>query len=118
MSSTVTLPQTKKYTPRQWSLDYIWSVSNDIETEYISIDFLWETMYKDIYVWLDENEELTNTHFLHHLERVMDADLNYPIILSEENYILDGVHRLIKSKYLGLKSIMCKKFVFDPLPNL
>lgn len=118
MNSTVSLPQTKMYSPRQWSLDYIWSISEDLEIEYVSIDFLWDTMYKDIYVWLDEDEKLTNTHFFHHLERVVDADLNYPIILSQENYILDGVHRLLKAKHLGLKSIMCKKFAMDPAPNL
>ena len=48
----------------------------------------------------------------------MHADLSYPIILSEENYILDGVHRLMRAKYLDLKNIAYVKFSKDPTPDI
>ena len=119
MSSTVFLPNTKRYPhPRKWSLEHIWEISNDIAIENISVDYLWDKMYKDIYVWLDENEELSNKHFIHHMGRVLEADMNYPIVLSEEDYILDGVHRLLKAKYYGLKTITCRRFITDPVPNV
>lgn len=117
MNSTVFLPPTKKYpNPRMWDLNYIWRSSSDLYVSSISVDMLWNEMYSNIYVWLDKNEEITNNHFLHHFERVLDADMNYPIILSEENYILDGVHRLVKAKHLGWETIACKKFLVDPTP--
>ena len=48
------------------------------------------------------------------MERVLNADLSYPIILSEENLIFDGVHRLVKAKHLGLEYIQYVKFEKDP----
>jgi disulfide oxidoreductase YuzD len=39
----------------------------------------------------------TLTDFINHCKKVLNADLNYPIILSPDNFILDGKHRLSKA---------------------
>lgn len=115
MNSTVTLPKTQKYQyVRNWDLSDIWDSSAVLEPEEFDVEMLWER-YEKIYCWLDGDDDITHAHFLHHLERIMNADLNYPIILSEENYILDGVHRLMKCKYFGIETIYCLKFKKDPV---
>jgi disulfide oxidoreductase YuzD len=80
----------------------------------IKVDELWEKRYAKVFCWTLYDEEINNEFFLHHLKRVLDSDLSYPIILSEEDYILDGVHRLMKCKYLNIKYINYVKFKKDP----
>lgn len=116
MNSTVTLPKTNNYPyERNWDLYKIWKLSEGLEVKEIEVNQLWDERYSKVFCWLDEDEELTNLFFLHHLKRVVSADLDYPIILSEERYILDGVHRLMKAKHLGIKTIKYVQFKKDPL---
>lgn len=118
MSSTVYFPATEKYPyKRKWDLEFIWDISSSLEVEEVSVEWLWETRYKLAWCWQHENEEINNDFFLHHMQRVMEADLHYPVILSEENLIFDGVHRLMKAKFLGIKTIRCVKFNYDPAPT-
>ena len=116
MNSTVTLPKTNNYPyVRNWDLDQIWNNSSALKVFEVKVNTLWDDRYSKAWCWQHDGEIINNEFFLHHLERVMAADLNYPIILSEERYILDGVHRLIKAKYLGLKNIKSVQFKKDPL---
>lgn len=113
--SWVYFPATKNYPyPRKWALDFIWELSKDLEVEKIEVDALWEERYGEAWCWQHEDEVINNDFFLHHMSRVMTADLSFPIVLSEEDYIFDGVHRLMKAKYLGLKTIHCVRFKRDP----
>ena len=115
MNSTITLPKTNNY-PRQrnWDLKTIWQLSEVLEVDEIEVDYLWDERYSEAFCWLHEDEKITNSFFLHHLERIISADLTYPIILSEERYILDGVHRLMKARHLGIKKIKYVQFKKDP----
>lgn len=115
MSSTVYFPKTNKYPyQRQWSLDYIWKITKDFPIKQIKVSHLWDERYAEAWCWQHENEVINNDFFLHHMQRVLKADLSYPIILSEEELIFDGVHRLMKAKYLGLEYINCVQFIQDP----
>lgn len=118
MSSTVYFPETKLYPyKRQWNLQNIWKQTENFEVQQIKVSDLWDTRYKNAWCWQHEDETINNLFFLHHMRRVLDADLNYPIILSEENLIFDGVHRLVKAKHLDLEYINYVKFSKDPLPT-
>jgi len=44
-------------------------------------------------------------------ERIMNAKLTYPIIITKNNVVIDGVHRIVKASYLNKKQI--KAYVFD-----
>ena len=52
--------------------------------------------------------------FIEHVKSVNDADLNYPILMNEDGYIIDGRHRLAKAIITGEKTIKCKRFISDP----
>ncbi len=115
MQSTVYFPKTKIYPyARRWELKEIWEFSKRLKSEKIKVSELWDTRYEKAWCWQHEGEEINNLFFLQHMERVLNSDLNYPIILSEENYIFDGVHRLMKAKHIGLDYIECVKFSKDP----
>jgi len=36
-----------------------------------------------------------------HVKGVLEADLSYPIFVTQEHYIIDGAHRTIKAKLMG-----------------
>jgi disulfide oxidoreductase YuzD len=44
-------------------------------------------------------------------QRIMNADLKYPIIITKDGTVVDGVHRIVKASYLQKKQI--KAYTFD-----
>ncbi len=56
-----------------------------------------ELKLADIFTDYPSPCEDTMESFMGHVERVNNADLSYPIILSPGNSVLDGKHRLIKA---------------------
>jgi len=53
--------------------------------------------------------------FVSNMQRVIDADLSYPIILDNDGYVMDGRHRLAKALLEGKKTI--KAVRFDEMPS-
>lgn len=47
--------------------------------------------------------------FIFHMQRVLSADVNIPIILDWNGCIADGFHRVVKALYLGKTSIPAKR---------
>lgn len=52
--------------------------------------------------------------FVAHMKMVLAADMSFPIILSEDGYILDGRHRLAKALLEGHTTIATVRFEVDP----
>lgn len=62
--------------------------------------------------------KLNNFHdFLVHYKRVANADLNEPLILRSDGFVMDGWHRIIKAIGLGINELPAKQFVKDPKPD-
>ncbi len=59
----------------------------------------------------------TNRHLMEEVRRVLEAELEYPIILSPAGWIMDGHHRLLKAIALGLSEVRVVQFVEDPPPD-
>ena len=55
--------------------------------------------------------------FVRHMKGVMDADLQYPIILDEDGYIMDGRHRVAKALLEGKETIKYVRFEETPDPD-
>jgi hypothetical protein len=52
-----------------------------------------------------------------HCMRINAADLSYPIMLDANGIVLDGVHRLLKAKTLGLSTVLAVRFDSMPEPD-
>jgi hypothetical protein len=50
------------------------------------------------------------------MSRVNDADLNYPIILHPEGWVMDGCHRIVRALREGRGTIRAVRFTRDTLP--
>lgn len=53
-----------------------------------------------------------------HTDRILKADLSYPIILSQCGVVMDGMHRLAKAVLLDHPFVMVQQFDLDPPPDL
>lgn len=75
-----------------------------------------ELKVADIFACYEAPNENTLMSFIEHFKRVNEADLSFPIILSPDNVILDGRHRLAKAIIEEKKYI--KAMRFDKMPDI
>ena len=66
-------------------------------------------------VW--EMGDLKIKPFAGHLKRTMDADLDNPVILDDDGFIMDGWHRVAKALFLGHSTIKAVRFDTTPEPD-
>jgi hypothetical protein len=52
--------------------------------------------------------------FVEHIRGVLDAGLEYPILLNENGAVIDGRHRLAKAMLEGRETIKTRRFKEDP----
>ena|SRR5215813_13921161 len=52
-----------------------------------------------------------------HIQLIESADLSFPIILSSEGRVMDGMHRVIKALLTGRATIDAVQFRSDPEPD-
>ena len=68
--------------------------------------------------WRQEGEPyLTCREILEHMRLVSEADLSYPIILSADGRIMDGMHRVLKAALENRGEIEVVQFDHDPEPD-
>ena len=63
-------------------------------------------------VW--ENNGLRIKEFAKHWKRADEVSLDYPIILDDDGFIMDGWHRVAKALFLGLPTIKAVRFDVTP----
>ncbi|MEL6525002.1 MAG: chromosome partitioning protein ParB [Chloroflexota bacterium] len=98
-----------------WKCSRLWKLTEDFPVEHISLDdFDWEN---DNFQWnLDRPpfwKEVGD-----HTKRILATDLQYPIILSDEGNIMDGMHRVLKSYVFGLPTVKAVRFSKNPEPDM
>jgi hypothetical protein len=52
-----------------------------------------------------------------HIRLIETADLRFPIILSSEGRVMDGMHRVVKALLAGRATIDAVRFTVDPEPD-
>ena len=48
---------------------------------------------------------------------MLDCDFTFPIILSRDGRVMDGMHRVCKALLLGQRDIEAVRFTQDPAPD-
>ncbi len=73
----------------------------------------------DVVCWFGEERRVAPTckAVATHARRIYEADLNYPIILSAEGHVMDGLHRAAKAWILGLNTVQAVQFPITPEPD-
>jgi len=91
-----------------WDTEKLWKRAKRLKVRSIPIG--------DIIDQLDEPVwgEPTVNEVLDHMRRIHNADLKYPIILSEEGYVMNGYHRLAKAKINRKRKVKVVRFRKNP----
>ena len=68
--------------------------------------------------WANERvQQLTCRDIVEHARLILDCELTYPIILSSDGRVMDGMHRVCKALLQGLQDIAAVRFTEDPAPD-
>lgn len=89
-----------------WNVTTLLRASENIEV----VD--WEIPKDFLDDWYWEEEGIHD-----HLTRCLDADLQYPIIVDDRGFVLDGCHRTIKALSLGRSTMKAKILHCLPEPD-
>lgn len=92
-----------------WSINRLWKLGAALPTEMVALDSLSEI--------LAESLTLTKREMAGEARRIMEADLDYPILFSARGWLMDGSHRIMKAYALGLDAIKAVRFETDPEPD-
>jgi len=68
--------------------------------------------------WANERvQQLTCREIVDHARLMLECDLTFPIILSSDGRVMDGMHRVCKAILQGLSDIEAVRFIDDPEPD-
>ena len=67
--------------------------------------------------WFAHGELPTPRALLQHWQLADAADLRFPIIVSAEGRVMDGMHRILKALRLGHTHIAAQQFAQTPAPD-
>jgi hypothetical protein len=65
----------------------------------------------------DAGRAMTCREVAGHAQLIQECDLGYPVILSSDGRVMDGMHRICKALIEGLDSIEAVRFDHDPEPD-
>ncbi|ELE2042184.1 chromosome partitioning protein ParB [Vibrio vulnificus] len=95
-----------------WSIERIWALAESLPVEELPID---EIKGPDEVTWFSmEGPMPTCREIAKHCQRINDADLSYPVILTSDYKVFDGMHRIAKKIMLGEESIQVRRFRENP----
>ena len=97
-----------------WITSRLWELSKNLtnfEYEVKSFNSLDED------VWFNSQHKPTINKVLEHYKKIEKANFDYPIILSQDGIVLDGVHRICRAILDGKETIPAVKFDLDPVPD-
>jgi hypothetical protein len=90
----------------------LWQLAADLPVEMVAIDAIAEF---DQNCWFGEPP--TCREVARHAKQMLDADLDYPVLLSSDGRLMDGRHRIGKAWLLGLTEVKAQRFTQDPEPD-
>jgi hypothetical protein len=68
--------------------------------------------------WANERvQQLTCREIVGHTRLILDSNLAFPIILSSDGRVMDGMHRICKALLEGCTDIEAVRFIDDPDPD-
>lgn len=98
-----------------WDCDRLVELSADLPRERIPVESIREL--DEAYWGAEDRAQMTCREVVEHMRLVQEADLSYPIILSSDGRVMDGMHRVAKAALEGRDRIEAVRFAEDPEPD-
>ena len=90
-----------------WDVSKLWELSKDFEVEEMPLAELEDQLDDDC--WGVSPREMLSVITQHYL-RAKGADMSYPILLTPDGYVCDGMHRLLRAYMEVHETVKVKKF--------
>ena len=84
-----------------WDVDRLVQLSNNLPRKQIPVSNIRELDE----IWYGEDEHPTWRAMIEHMTLIDEADLSFPIIVSSNGAVMDGMHRVAKAVREGRKEI-------------
>ena len=98
-----------------WNVRRLVELSRDLPPERVPLSAIHEL---DEPYWSNEGtESMTCRDIVDHARLMLDCDFSFPIILSSDGRIMDGMHRVCKALFEGRTEIEAVRFLRDPEPD-
>ena len=98
-----------------WDVGRLVELSRPLPVEHVLLSDIREL---DEPYWAGNGDRrLTCRDIVDHARLISDCDLAYPVILSADGRVMDGMHRICKALLQGDDSIAAVRFLHDPEPD-
>jgi hypothetical protein len=98
-----------------WDVDRLVALTRTFQRQRVRLDAIREI--DEVFWFGDKTDEVTWRSFVEHIRLVGETDLSYPIILSSDGRVMDGMHRVAKALLEGQDTINAVQFSQDPEPD-
>jgi hypothetical protein len=98
-----------------WDVDRLVALTRDLPRFRIELAAIFEL--DEAYWFSGGASEATCRAVVEHARFIEEADLSFPIILSSDGRVMDGMHRVGKALLNGQVDIEAVRFVRDPKPD-
>ena len=95
-----------------WDIDRLIELTKEIVPQEIALCEIAE--FDESYWYADKNDTPSCRSITEHFRLMKETDLTYPIILSSDGRLMDGMHRVCKAHFLGHTKIKAVLFLTDP----
>ena len=102
---------------RAWNVAGLIQKSHDLEIFECPLDAITELDEAYWFGSFDPSQAPTCRAIAEHAKLMQDVDLRFPIILSSNGRIMDGMHRVCRALIEGRKTIRAVRFSTDPAPD-
>jgi hypothetical protein len=99
---------------RAWDVDRLVVLTKDLPVIQVPLSAIAEL---DQPYWYDHGYAPTCRSIAEHAKLIGEADLAFPIILSSDGGVMDGMHRVAKAVLEGRAFIAARQFADDPKPD-
>lgn len=99
---------------RAWDIHRLVDLAKDLPIVEVALDSIREL---DEAYWYGTGCTPTCRDIAGHARLINETDLSFPILLSSDGRVMDGMHRVAKAAMQNLRSIPAKKFEGDPAPD-
>jgi len=97
-----------------WDVDRLITLTRDFPRIEVPLSSIREL---DEPFWFGADDFPTCRVVAEHARLIQSADLRFPIILSSDGRLMDGMHRVCKASLLNRPTIEAVRFTIDPEPD-
>ena len=98
-----------------WDVDKLVALTENMKAKLLPLSDIQE--YNENWWFAGKNDLPSCKAIVEHYKLMQACDLSYPIILSSDGRLMDGMHRVCKAHFEGGKTIEVYQFEEDPEPT-